>query len=196
MDTLEYDFQVHSTPRAGDDKLAIRFFVKAKQDPDLSLKEGRPIFKEIEYITIMVPGDRNAAHTRPVRPLDLQRFAKQYEHWKQTKSNDVMLGTPIDVLGLSLAQVEEYRYFGVRTVEQMADLRDDVCQKMMGANSLKQKAVAYLALMKEEAPMKRVTAELEARDAKISTLEQAIAEQAEIIKKLQADSAKGQSARK
>lgn len=186
LQQLDYDFQMHSTPKAGDDKLAIRFFVKPRQDPEASQKEGRPIFKDVEFITIMVPGDRNAAHTRPVRPADQVRFSKQYDHWKKTQSNDLLNGTPLDVLGLSLAQVEEYRYFGIRTVEQMADLRDDVTGRMMGAVQLKQKAAAYLDIMKSEAPMKRVTAELETRDKEIATLKKAIEDQGEIIKKLQA----------
>ena len=185
METLEYDHTIHTRPRAGDERLAIRFFVKAKQNPDKSAEAGRPIFEEHEFIQVMVPGDRDYAHVRPVRPHDKERFAQQYNHWKQTNNNDAVVGTPVEMLGLSLGQVEEYRYFGVRTVEQMAELRDDVVAKMMGATALKQKAQAYLALMKEEAPMKAVTAELEKRDNEIETLKQAVADQANLIRELQ-----------
>lgn len=186
METLDYDYTVHSAPRAGDERLAVRFFRKAKQDPDKSAAEGRPIFVEMDYLQVMVPGDRNSAHVRPVRPNDIARFAKQYEHWKTTQNNDMLNGTPVDVLGLSLAQVEEYRYFGIRTVEHMAELRDDICSKLIGAQGLKQKAKAYLDLMKSEAPMRRITVELEARDKQIETLTRAIEEQAQLIKELQA----------
>lgn len=184
LGTLDYDYSVHTNAHTADAKLAVRFFRKAKQDPDKTAAEGRPIFMEQDYIHIMVPGDRNAAHVRPVRPNDMLRFRQQYEHWKTTQNNDVVTGTPIDVLGLTLAQVEEYRYFGVRTVEQMADLRDDVCQKMMGAAKLKERAQAYLQLIRDEAPMRRVQSELETRDKQIATLMAAVEAQAKELKEL------------
>jgi hypothetical protein len=187
MQTAEFnheDFEVGS--RKGDEKLAIRFFTKARQDAEKTQEEGRPIFKEVEYIQIMTPGDRNQAIVRPVAVGDRSRFAKQYEHWKKTQNNDAVMGTPLEAWNiLSLAQIEEFRYFGVRTIEQMAELRDDVCQKMPGATQLKQKAQQFLAIAKDEAPLKKFQAELDKRDNDIESLKQAIAEQAEVIKGLQ-----------
>jgi hypothetical protein len=185
--TADFDVNDFAKPRAGDERLAIRFFRKAKQDAEMTAKEGRPIFKEAEYIQIMVPGDRNAAHVRPVAPGDLIRFEKQYDHWKKTQSNDLMLGTPLDLMGLTLAQVEEFRYFGIRSIEQMAELRDDVAGKIHGAQSLKQKAAKMLAAMKADAPIKQMNVELEKRDNEIATLRQAIEDQAALIKQLQTD---------
>lgn len=187
MDTIDYDYTIHSRPRAGDERLAVRFFRKAKQDPDKTAEAGRPIFVEYDFIQVMVPGDRDSAHVRPVRPNDIVRFKQQYDHWKATQNNDAVSGTPIEVLGLTLGQVEEYRYFGVRTVEQMAELRDDIVLKMMGASTFKQKAQAYLEIIKSEAPMRKVSVELEKRDNQIETLQTAIAEQAILIKQLQQD---------
>lgn len=186
METLDYDYTLHSRPQAGDDRLAVRFFIKAKQDPHKTAEAGRPIFVETEYIQLMVPGDRDSTHIRPVRPNDVLRFKRQYDSWKATQQESAVIGTPLDVLGMSLAQVEEYRYFGVRTVEQMAELRDDVCQKLMGAISLKQKAAAYLQIIKDEAPLRKVQAELDKRDNDIAALQAAVADQAEIIKRLEA----------
>jgi hypothetical protein len=187
MQTAEFNHEDFSTPRAGDEKLAVRFFIKAKQDQMASQEAQRPIFKEHEYIQIMVPGDRNQTIVRPITPPDRERFAKQYAHWKTTQSNELVQGTPLEAWNtLSLAQIEEYRYFGIRTIEQMADLRDDVCQKITGATSLKQKAQVFMQLAKDEAPMKRVQAELDKRDNELETLRQAIADQAKIIAGLQA----------
>lgn len=186
LGTLDYDYTIHSRPRAGDERLAVRFFRKAKQDPDKTAEAGRPIFVEFDYIHVMVPGDRDSAHVRPIRPNDLIRFKQQYDHWRTTQNNEAMIGTPLESLGLSLAQVEEYRYFGIRTVEQMAELRDDLCQKLMGAINLKQKAQAYLQIIKDEAPLRKVQVELDKRDNEIETLKAAIAEQAEQLKTLQA----------
>lgn len=189
LDVLDYDYTMHTRQFAGDDKLAIRFFRKAKQDPEKTAAEGRPIFVEHDYIQIMSPGDRNV-HIRPVRPFDLQRFERQYDHWKKTQNNDAVIGSPIELLGLTLAQVEEYRYFGIRTVEQMAELRDDIVGKIMGATALKQKAVAFMQILKDEAPLKKVQAELDKRDSEINALKAAVDEQSSIIKQLQSDNRK------
>jgi len=184
--TLEYNHEDFTKERAGDEKLAIRFFKKARQNSEESAKHGRPIFTEEDYIQIMVPGDRTSTIVRPVGPQDLGRFHAQYEHWKKTNQEEQLLGTPLDAWGImSLGQIEEYRYFGIRTIDQMAELRDDVCQKIMGATALKQKAIAFIALAKNEAPMRKVQEELDKRDLQISALQVAVDDQAKIIKQLQ-----------
>lgn len=185
METAEYNYEDFAKPRAGDEKLAIRFFTKARQDGEESLKQGRPVFVEQDYIQIMIPGDRNNIVVRPVTQQDLERFSKQYEHWKKHNENVALSGTPLESWGvLNMAQIEEFRYFGVRSIEHMADLRDDICQKIVGSITLKQKAQVFLQVLKDEAPMKMLNAELGKRDLEIDTLKKALADQGEQIKKL------------
>lgn len=183
MQVAEFDHNDFSRPRAGDERLAVRFFVKAKQDPDLTAEAGGiPKFREHEYIQIMVPGDRNNIIARPLTDRDKDRFARQYEHWKKTQTNELVTGTPLEAWGiLNLAQIEEYRYFGVRTIEQLGNLNDDICQKITGAVGLKQRAQTFLAMAKDEAPMKRVQAELDKRDNQIATLTAAVEEQSRLL---------------
>lgn len=188
METLEFDYQDFTRSRAGDEKLAIRFFRKAKQDPTRTTAEGRPIFVECDYIQISVPGDRHTMIVRPVKPGggDALRFAKQYEHWKLTQTNIEAEGTPLEIWGkLSLSQIEEYRYFGVRTVDHLADLRDDIAMKIPGSLELKAKAKAFLNIAKEEAPLRKLQEELEVRDAELASIRLAMDDQAKIIKQLQ-----------
>lgn len=184
---LEYDYTIHSTPKAGDDKLAIRFFVKPMQDIEKSQEAKRPIFNDVEYIQIMVPGDRSNINQRPVSKGDKARFAAQYEHWKKTQAGELIIGTPLEAWGvLSLSQVEEYRYFGIRSVEQMADLNDGIAGKIMGATSLKQRAQNFVAIKKDEAPMARIQTELDKRDNEIATLTAALEAQGKELAQLRA----------
>ena len=191
MQTAEFDHaEFEKGNRQGDKRLAVRFFIKAWQDMAKTQEVGRPIFRDVEYIQIITPGDRNQIIVRPVAPGDLSRFGQQYDHWKKTNNNDAVVGTPLEAWNiLSLSQIEEYRYFGVRTIEHMAELRDDVAIKITGAVQLKQKAQAFMAILKEEAPMKKVQAELDKRDNEIETLRKAVEEQAKQLKKLQAKKA-------
>jgi len=191
MQTYEGDQHEFTRPRAGDEKLAIRFFTKATQDGEESVKAGRPIFKEVDYIQIVVPGDRTSTIVRPASPQDIERFEKQYDHWKKTQQEEMQMGTPLEAWGImSVAQIEEYRYFGIRTIDQMAELRDDVCQKIMGATPLKQKAIAFMQMVKDEAPMRHVQAELDKRDEQIATLTEAVKQQGLLIQQLQAQGAR------
>lgn len=187
MQTLEYDYQDFSKPRAGDDKLAVRFFRKARQDTEKSLEAGRPIFVEQDYIQVMVPGDKTSIIVRPVIPGggDARRFAKQYEHWKTTQTNLETEGTPLEAWGkMTMGAIEEYRYFGIRTVEHLSEIRDDVALKIPGSMDLKRKALAFLALTKEEAPLKKLQAELDVRDNEIESLKNALADQGKMIQQL------------
>lgn len=185
MQTADYNYQDFHQPRAGDEKLAVRFFIKPKQDGEKSQTEGRPIFREVEYIQIMIPGDRGHIIVRPVSDQDRGRFGKQYEHWKKLRDDSLAEGTPLENWGLlNLAQIEEFKYFGIRTVEHMASIRDDLAGKIPGTHGLKQKAQEYLDVLKMEAPMKKVAAELERRDAEMASMKVALEDQAAIIAEL------------
>lgn len=183
---LEYDYKDFERAKAGDEKLAIRFFRKPKQDMDKTNAEGRPIFVEVEYIQIIVPGDRSNIVIRPVSPGDIMRFQQQYEHWKKTEEETMQAGTPLEAWGiLNLAQVEEFRYFGIRTIENMANLRDDLCQKIMGATELKQKAARFLELAQSEAPLRKVQEELDKRDSEIAMLKENLRKLSEKLDEVQ-----------
>lgn len=185
------DTQLFARESAGDDRLAVRFFKKAAHDKEASDTQGRVVFVEVEYIQIMVPGDRDHILVRPAGPGDKRRFAKHYEAWK-AGDDGLVVGTPLEIWGkLNLAQIEEFRYIGVRTLEQLANLNDAACQKLPGAFELKRHAATFLETLKAEAPMKAMLAAKEAQDNEIATLRAALAEQTEILKKLQAAAKKG-----
>lgn len=189
MQVAEFDHNQHrgfGDPRAGDKRLAVRFFIKAKQDGEASKKAQRPIFNEHEYVHIMVPGDRGHVVIRPVTEKDRVRFAPQYDHWKKTNNNELASGIALESWGiLNLAQIEEYRYFGIRTVEHMANIRDDLAAKIPGTHQLKQRAKAHLEALAGEAPMKKMAVELEARDRTIEELKKDLAATTALVKQLQ-----------
>jgi len=190
METLEFNHEDFTKPRQGDEKLAIRFFKKAYQDMDQTRAQGRPIFDEGEYMQLMVPGDRNHVIVRPISEDDKHRFAKQYEDWKKNNSDEGIIGTTLEAWNqMSLSQIEEFRYFGVRTVEHMASLRDDVMLKMPGAIKLKEQAQIFLDAAKAAAPLAAVQEELAKRDNELETLRAAIADQGALIAQLQAKKA-------
>jgi hypothetical protein len=166
MDTFNEDVELFTKERKGDDRLGVRFFRKAVRDDVASAEQGRMVFKELDYVQIMVPGDRDNIIVRPAGEGDKRRFGQQYADWKRNEQSEQLVGTPLEMWGrLNLSQIEEFRYIGVRTVEQLAVLKDDAMLRFPGASDLKRKAQTYLDAQKDEAPMRALQAALEARDA-------------------------------
>lgn len=165
LEQLEYDHTVHTVPKAGDETLLVRFFIDAWHDPVASKKENRPIYRDVEWIDIRIPGNRDNVVTRPARPGDRQRFPQHYAAFKQrigTEQQEV--GTPLSAWpwhGMTRARVEELKYFNVRTVEQLAALADSSGQQIMGFHAMKQAAGAYLEAQKSSAPIARLQVQLE-----------------------------------
>ena len=77
-----------------DDKLHVQFSRRPKIQPAESDIAGRAIYKEIDYITIIVPGDKASIVERPVQDYDATRFAAKYANWK-ANAGVVQEGTPI-----------------------------------------------------------------------------------------------------
>ncbi len=172
---------------AGDDKLFVTFFNHPRKNEAKTLEEGRPIYNDEAYVRIMVPGDKDSIVIRPARDMDKHRFAKQ---WAAFESGDAaeQEGTPLRAWPMiTRSQVEELKFFGVHTVEQLADLADVHVQKFMGVGQLKQQAQAFIQAAKESAPMAQLNAALEERDNEIAAQQQAIDELMEKVTALEAD---------
>ena len=150
-----------------DDKLHVRFFMRPRIDVEASNKENRPIYKDVAFIEIMVPGDKNNIVLAEVWDQHLRRFPK---HWAQFQAGlkDQVVGTPLKVAPfLTEAHVEELAYFKIRTVEQLANL-SDTNMTFMGARELQQQAKKYLDKTgSNEELMKRIEA-LEAENKRLA----------------------------
>lgn len=159
----------------GDENLRVNFSMYPHFNQDKSDAAGRPIYDDTVYVTIMVPGQTDIIHRKAWR-LDYERFAKQYAAFKNNQDQDAASGTPLSVLPwLQGSQVKELEYFHIRTIEQLANMADNVMSKFMGAQQLKQRAKDFLTAAKEAAPLTAMRAELDQRDSKIDVLERQVA---------------------
>jgi hypothetical protein len=171
----------------GDENLYVRFFMQPMQDKAKTLEEGRPIFVDTEYVQIMVPGDKGNVVMRSVRDEDRHRFPKQYQAFKNNEE-EIVEGTPLEKWNfISAAQVEELKYFGIRTVESLATIADTHAQKFMGIQLLKQRAAEYMDATAADAPIAQLQDELATRDSKISEQDQVIADLMSRIEALEQD---------
>lgn len=180
LEELDIDHRVFEQSREqaqADSSLAIRFYYDALPNDEKSTAEGRPIFDDVEMVEIRVRGDRNNIVQRPARPDDKKRWREAYRAFKDNEEQAVT-GTPLAQWGmLSKSLVEELKYLGFVTVEQLAEASDSVCQKMAGLQSFKQKAKVFIEMAKgNNAPLAKLTKDLEEAQNVNATLQRQVAE--------------------
>ena len=180
------DYNLFSRANAGDDQLLVIFYMGVLPNDGKTVEMGRPIFDDVESVKIIVPGDRNNVVDRPATAQDKQRFRKQYEAFKAGKSEDEQLsGTRLTEWPfLTRGQCEEFRYLGIRTVEQLAEVRDDVCLKVPGLTQLKRNAAIWLDKAKGTAESAKTARLISEQNNQIETMKKVIEAQGERIEKL------------
>jgi len=155
---------------AMDDKLYVEFLREPVLHPGKSREEGRAVYEERDFVRIHVPGDKTTVCVEPMHDLNLIRFKARYEKWKAGQA-EAVTGTPLSALpGMTPSKVEEYKFFKIVTVEQLAEANDALGQKFMSFNQDKQRAKAFIEVAKGNAPIEKMNAELAKRDEEIETL--------------------------
>lgn len=153
-----------------DNKLYVEFYRKPVLQPGKSREAGRAVYDEVDYVRIHVPGDKSSVIERPVSQQDIFRFQDRYNKWKAGQE-EAVTGTPLSALpGMTASKVEEYKFFKLVTVEQLAEANDNLGAKFMSFHQDKQRAKAFIEVAKNNAPIEKMNEELQKRDAEIENL--------------------------
>jgi hypothetical protein len=159
---------------AADNKLYVEFFRKPVLQPGKSREAGRAVYEEVDYVRIHVPGDKSSVIERPVSQQDVFRFQDRYNKWKAGQE-EAVTGTPLSALpGMTPSKVEEYKFFKIITVEQLAEANDNLGGKFMSFQQDKQRAKAFMEVAANNAPIEKMNAELAKRDAQIEEMQEMI----------------------
>jgi hypothetical protein len=174
MAIAEYDYADFENGKQAeqDAKLLVKFFYKTKKDTTKSAEQGRPVFKDVEYVDISVPGNRGSGVKRPATFRDKQRFPRHYAAFKQ-RIELPQEGTPLSewpVISRSMA--EELSFHGVKTVEHMAEMSDTIASSFMGGQSYKAKANEWLERARKDVTESHLASELYKRDKLIATMQE------------------------
>jgi hypothetical protein len=160
---------IDSDVQNADSRLAVQFYKKAVKQEFESNEAGRPIFKEFDFVRIMIPGDNLTEIDTYARDSHKQRFPRQWAHYQnQTQGHQDIIGTPIDQWPqITRAQAEELRGLKFPTVESIADCSDQQLQRIgmvagMSPHNFRQKAKAFLNLATESAEVSAREAEMQA----------------------------------
>ena len=144
----EFDWEAQ---RQRDKTLNVVVWSKTEKDEAASNREGRPIYKTYDMVTIRRPADRESTSDHPVwqewkKHGDQimtyeKRFQPQYERYKASQPQ-VVDGTPLsETPFLNAAEQATLRALGVYTVEQLASLSGQPL-KNLGPNGLAQQQAA------------------------------------------------------
>lgn len=136
----------------GDEHLLVRFYMHPAQDKRASAEEGRPIFKDVPYVHIMQPGNKENIIHRKATDMDKQRFAEHFRKFEARENQEAMEGTPLSEWpGMTRSQAEELKFYNVLTVEQLVGMSDTNAQNFRGMGELRNRAKAFLDSSKEAA---------------------------------------------
>jgi len=160
-----------------DETLLVRFFHKEREDKAKTLAEGRPCFKETEYIEIRVPGQRDVQACRPASPKDKSRFPRHYDAFLRRvevpEEGTLLKEWP----QISRSQVEEFSFMNVKTLEQLSVMSDTHASKIHGGLTLKNRAMQWL----ESAGESKLIAEKEALQERLALMDKQMAEMQELL---------------
>lgn len=147
--------------------LYVEFHTENVYQEAVSEAEGRPVYSQVPYITIYVPGDKTKKVVRPVRtqafgdtPPDTVRFARQWAAYQQ--GQQVMAtGVPLsEWTQVTASQIREMNSLSIYTVEQLAEVPDAVLPNIgHGGRNLRDQAKAYIARMADDSIVARMVSE-------------------------------------
>jgi len=152
-----------------DSRLAVQFYKKSVKQDIASDEAGRPIFKEFDFVRIMIPGDNLTEIDTYAQESHKQRFPRQWAHYQnQVAGHEDIIGTPLDQWPqITRSQAEELRGLKFHTVEAIADCSDQQLQRIgmvagMSPHNFRLKAKAFLNLANDSAEVAQRESELQA----------------------------------
>jgi len=170
----------------GDETLVVQFFLEPVEK---TLPNGETIWEDVPFIKISVPGDNSVQVYRRAQTRDKHRFVREWAAFEAGESNSVA-GYPIREAGfLKQGEIRTLLSINVFTVEQLADLRDDVAMRY-SMMATKQKAKVFLESKKETDLVSKVQAQMAEKDNEMAAMK---AQLEEMRKFMQAQAAAQQS---
>ena len=150
MQQAEFNHNDFGDTAEADKSLMVKFFYKEVQNKMESQKQGRPVFKEKLYIEIRIAGQRDVQACRPATHADKQRFPRHLDAFERRVEAPTE-GMPLSEWPkITRSQAEELSFNNVKTVEQLASMKDSNLSKMMNGYSLRDAAVKWLELNSAE----------------------------------------------
>jgi hypothetical protein len=181
-DNFPMSLEVETDPDTGMKRpkcpaVAVGFGYEPALDKAKTKEAGHPVYKDVEFVKIAVPGDKQSLYFQPATDRDRIRFPESYAAFKN-RSHTVTEGMPVEhwaVISRSMAAT--LRACHIHTVEALAAVHDGHIDKLgFNARQLRSKAQAWLAQAKEGAASQKIADEKEAVEARLKNTEAQLAQ--------------------
>lgn len=148
------------------------FFLEPVEQSFLSREEGRPVFKDVEHVRILIAGDAKSEVVQEVTDQHKARFPQAYAAFKNNLDQIEATGTPLKHWpAMTPATIKNFAAQNIHTVEQLAAVTDAALQTLgMGARDWRERAKAFLATAKDTAAAQKLASENEALRADVDAL--------------------------
>lgn len=154
----------------------VRFETRSVQNKKESIRLGRFIADDVDYVLITPPNSRDLVHhkvdywfslcqqniqNKRIQPAWVDNWRKMYEMWKQGQEIPENGTSVKNWPAITPAQCKNMISAGVRTIEDMAACNDESLKRLgMGATELRNKARAYLKSAVDHGPVVEQNAKL------------------------------------
>ena len=153
------------------------FSLRPVENKAESNKHGRPIFHDVEWVKIYIPGDKTTVVSKKVTDEHRERWPEQYSAFKRGREQPIV-GTPLEQWPqMTRSKVAEFKALAIHTVESLAGLDDAAVNRLgMGTRDLRERARAYLQAAQAGKKDSQLAALLEAMQVQIDELAQRLEE--------------------
>lgn len=156
--------------------LAVAFGMYPMIDKKASKKAGHDVYRDVEHIKAVVPGDKFSLHFQPATDLDRKRFPQAYKAF-QGREQKVTTGMPIEEWApINRSFAMTLRATHIHTVEALAEVHDSQIDRLgSNARELRAKAKAWLSDAKNSAASMEAAAREKALQDQLAAMQAQIA---------------------
>lgn len=156
---------------AADSRAIVKFFHHPTIKVRDSQEAGRPVFEDIEMISIIWPGEKEAVQVM-ANPWHRRRFQRQYDAFKNGQEV-AHSGSPLDLLfPAKPALVKTLNQFNIFTVENLAGVADGMLDSLPQGRELQRRAQAYIASATSGSRFHEMQAQIEALTAQLASMKE------------------------
>jgi len=167
-------------------QVAVAFGMYPHLDPKRSQEAGHEVYKDVPYVKIAVPGDRQSVVFQPATDDYKRRFPTAWAKFEAREKRDGTEGMRIEQwAAISRGVAMTLKAVHIHTVESLAEVHDGNIDRigLSNARELREKARAWLAQAQDSAATLRAAAEkkelqdqLASRDAQMAAMAQRLEE--------------------
>lgn len=169
-----------------DNKLFVTFYTDKILLTEQTEQQGEPVYREVEMISIKIPGDAKTVVEREVERKDQVRFASQYADFKEGRKQ-LQEGTPLERMNLGKTELGNLHHMNIVTIEQLSTIPDFLLDDLgLGARGLRDGATKWLENQKVSVnEFESLKAENESLSSSLKEMQDTVALMREEMAKLQ-----------